>query len=53
MNDQHEQDADGKGERQEESLQPDPMADPEEIQVVLNTLNSFLYVRIQIPLHGK
>jgi hypothetical protein len=53
MNDQHEQVVDGKRERQEESLPPDPMADPEEIRVVLNTLNSFLYVRIPIPLHVK
>jgi hypothetical protein len=53
MNDQHEQVPDGKAERQEESLPPDPTADPEEIRVVLNTLNSFLYVRTPIPLHVK
>jgi len=42
MNNQHEEGADGKGEAQEEYLPSDPMTDPEEIRVVLNTLNSFL-----------
>lgn len=41
MSDQHKEGIDGKGEGQEESLPLDPMSDPEEIQVVLNTLNSF------------
>lgn len=42
MNSQHEDFADGKEEEQEESLPLNPMTDPEEIQVVVNTLNSFL-----------
>ena len=53
MNDQHEKGADGKGDEREESLLSDPMADLEEVRVVLNTLNSFLYVQIPTSLHVK
>ncbi len=53
MNNQHKENTDGKGEGQEKSLPSDPMEDPEEIRVVLNTLNSFLYVRIPTALRVR